>query len=150
MTTSESIRLLQELALSDVELTPQIDEFRLTFERKLQMPLYSDLASMVESGVLHVHSMHAPHLNAEHGHSLRVRGEYLAHSLRICRLLGGSTLVVHPFHLFKSYELTLDYLNGTTLDIWDVLLPDMRALLDQARADGAVIAVENPLSITKR
>ncbi|MCP4539429.1 MAG: sugar phosphate isomerase/epimerase [Chloroflexi bacterium] len=143
MTTSESIHILQELTLSDVELTPQMDEFRLTFERELQLPLYSDLVSIVESGDLTVHSMHAPHLNAEHGHSLRIRGEYLAHSLRICRLLGGSTLVVHPFHLFKSYELTLDYLSGTTRDVWDVLLPDMRALFEQARADNVVISVEN-------
>lgn len=142
-TTEESIRFLQELDLSDVELTLQRHEFYLTFERELRMPFHSDLAAMIESGTLRVHSVHAPDMNAEHGHSLRAREEYLAHSLRVCRHLGGRILVTHPFHLFKSYEGTLDYLTGAVSNVWDALLPGIRSLLEQVRADNIVLSVEN-------
>lgn len=142
-TTKESIRSLRGITLSDVELTLQAQEFYLTFNRGLYMPLLESLMEMVKSDDLRVHSVHAPNMNAEHGHSFRAREEYLIHTLRICRLLGGKIIVVHPFHLFKSYEGTLDYLVGSVPNVWDVLLPGIREVLEQAYAEDIVISVEN-------
>ena len=48
--TLESIQELKELGVQDVELTLQSNEFFLTFERKLCMPILPELLRLVQEG----------------------------------------------------------------------------------------------------
>jgi len=56
--TLESIRLLRENGVSDIELTLQSHEFCFNFKRELQIPIFEHLIEMTGSGVLKVRSLH--------------------------------------------------------------------------------------------
>lgn len=142
-TTAESLEWLAELSLCDVELTLGPSEFYMSFDGDFHIPLFHQLMSSIRDGKLAVWSVHAPRMSAEHGHSTKVRTAYLARSLELCADLGGQVLVTHPFHLFISYEHTLDYLSGNIPDVWQALLPGMCTILREAEAVGISITVEN-------
>jgi hypothetical protein len=55
LSTLASIERLKELNIQDVELTLQQNEFSLTFERKLSMPILPELSALVQSSALVVH-----------------------------------------------------------------------------------------------
>ncbi len=141
--TRQSISILREIGILDVELTLQANEFRLGFDRSLQMPLYPELHQMVQKGALYIHSVHAPHMDAEHGHSLRAREDYLRHTVETAHSLGAQVIVVHPFHLFTSQEAASAYLRGDLSVVDQALLPGIRSLLDQAGTYGIVVSMEN-------
>jgi len=142
--TLESIRQLKELGIQDVELTLQQSEFFLSFERKLSMPILPELSALVQRGEVRVRSVHAPSMNSERsGYSLRARRQLLVHSIEVCRLLGGSLIVIHPFHLFRLYEDALDYLAGDRVLPPSALLPGMNEVLDLAHSAGIRLALEN-------
>jgi sugar phosphate isomerase/epimerase len=141
--TLESIRRLTELGIQEVELTLQADEFFLTFERKLCMPILPELLRLVQAGRLCVRSVHAPSICSPHLTSLWARKQYLIHSIEICNLLGGSTLVVHPLHLLINQESALDYLSGNGISIQSVLLPGIDETVEKAHALNVTLALEN-------
>ena len=142
-TTAESLECLAELSLCDVELTLQPPEFYMSFDGDFRIPLFHQLMSSIHDGKLAVWSVHAPHMNAEHGHSMNARTAYLARSLELCAELGGQVLVTHPFHLFISYEHTLNYLSGSIPDVWQALLPGVRTILHEAEVLGISVTLEN-------
>ena len=143
LSTLESIQQLQKLGVQDVELTLQTNEFSLTFERTLSMPVLSELLVLVQAGQLRVRSVHAPSLNSAHANNLWARKEYLLHSIETCRILGGGLLVVHPSHLLRTQEDALDYLSGDGVLLESALLPGIRQILDQARLANIILALEN-------
>lgn len=102
--TLESISQLRELGLRDVELTLQTNEFLLNLERKLAMPILPELLDQVQAGGLHVRSVHAPAIGAQHSNIYWARREYLRHSIETCQKLGASLLVVHPLHILRTHE----------------------------------------------
>jgi sugar phosphate isomerase/epimerase len=136
-------RAVSELEIGDIELTLQENEFRLGFDRSLRMPLYHDLVEMVQEGVLSIRSIHAPNMNAEHGHSMGARLEYLWQTLEKGCSLGAKVIVAHPFHLFTSYEAAVDYIGGNFADLEQALLPGLRSLLDRADGYDMIVSLEN-------
>ena len=113
MPTLESIQRLGQLGLRDVELTLQSNEFFLTFERKLSMPILPELQALVRCRKFRIRSVHAPLLRAESCYNLWSRLRYLTHSIEVSSLLGAQVVVLHPFHIFRTYEDALAYLaNG--------------------------------------
>jgi len=141
--TLESIQHLKELGIRNVELTLQPNELFLNFERSFSMPSLPDLLTLVHGGQLHVCSVHAPTINAERCYNLWARLKYLAHSVEVCRLLGGRLVVIHPFHLFRCHEDTLNYLAGDGVSLQSALLPGINDVLDQARSANITLALEN-------
>lgn len=141
--TLESIQHLNELAIQDIELTLQTNEFFLTFERKLCMPILPELLRLVQDGELYVRSVHAPAISAAHSNSMWARKQYLLHSIEICRLLGGKILVIHPLHLLQNQESVLDYLSGNGTLLQSVLLPGALEIVEQAQSANVTLALEN-------
>jgi sugar phosphate isomerase/epimerase len=141
--TFESIRQLKQLGIQDIELTLQSNEFRLTFERKLSMPILPELLALVEQNKLNVRSVHAPLMDAERCYNMWARQQFLLHSIETCRLLGGRLVVIHPFHLFRTHEDALRYLAGDCTSLPSALLPEINAALDAAQAAGITLALEN-------
>lgn len=141
--TLESIHRLQELDIRNVELTLQSNEFFLTFERKLGMPILPELLRLVHESELYVGSVHAPSICSAHVTSLWARKQYLIHSIEICNLLEGRTLVVHPLHLFVNQEGAVDYLSGDGIPLQSVLLPDLDEIIEKAHSLNVTLALEN-------
>jgi sugar phosphate isomerase/epimerase len=143
LSTLESIRRLDELGFQDIELTLQSNEFFLTFERKLYMPILPDLLRLVEEGKLCVHSVHAPSICSAHLTSLWARKQYLIHSIEICDLLNSNILVIHPLHLLENQESALDYLSGNRISLHSVLLPGIDEIVEKAHSANVTLALEN-------
>jgi sugar phosphate isomerase/epimerase len=141
--TLESIQRLKELGLQDVELTLQSNEFFLSFERKLSMPILPELLRLVRDGALCVRSVHAPSIGSAHLTSLWARKQYLMHSVGICNLLGGNILVVHPWHLLVNQESAVDYLSGDGILLQSVLLPGLDEIVETAQSLNVTLALEN-------
>ncbi|HEU0292119.1 MAG TPA: sugar phosphate isomerase/epimerase family protein [Anaerolineales bacterium] len=141
--TLPSIRHLNELGIQDIELTLQSNEFLLTFERKLSMPILPELLALVQNSELRVRSVHAPLMDAERCYNLWARLEFLVHSIEVCRLLGGRLVVIHPFHVFRTHEDALAYLDGVCTSLTSALLPGLNDVLDLAHSVGIKLALEN-------
>jgi sugar phosphate isomerase/epimerase len=141
--TLNSIQNLHELGIRDIELTLQANEFSLSFERKLSMPILPDLQSLIQSDKLCVHSVHAPMVRAEHSYNLWSRLRYLSHSIEVCALLGGHIVVIHPFHSFRTHEDALTYLANGKVSLPSSLLPGFNDILEQARSANIILALEN-------
>lgn len=143
LSTLQSINQLRGMGFRDIELVLQANEFYLTFERKLSMPILPELLALVQSGELHVCSIHAPGIRAEHANNFWARKEYLIQSIEVCRLLGGSIVVVHPLHLLTSQESALDYLSSNGTSLQSALLPGINVILEKARSANVTLAMEN-------
>ena len=141
--TLESIHQLNEAGIRTVELTLQQNEFSLTFERKLSMPILPELSARVRNGELCVHSVHAPPTSAERSYNLWARLQLLIHSIETCRLLGAQIVVVHPVHLFRLHEQALEYLAGDCTLLPSALLPGLNQALDLAHFANIKLALEN-------
>jgi|SRR5215212_401178 len=141
--TLESIHQLNELGIQNVELTLQSNEFFLTFERELCMPILPELLKPVEDRKLCVQSIHAPSICSAHLTSLWARKQYLVHSIEICKLLGANILVIHPLHLLVNQESALDYLSGNEILLQSVLLPGVNEIVEKAHSVHVTLAMEN-------
>ena len=141
--TLESIRQLKQLGIQDIELTLQSNEFSLTFERKLSMPILPELLAMVQSKELYMRSVHAPLMDAERCYNLWARLQFLIHSIETCRLLGGRMVVIHPFHIFRTHEDALEYLAGNCSSLHSVLLLGIDDALHLAHSADIKLALEN-------
>jgi sugar phosphate isomerase/epimerase len=141
--TLESIRRLNELGIQNIELTLQSNEFFLTFERKLSMPILPELLRLIQDGKLCVHSVHAPAICPAHLTSLWARKQYLIHSIEICNLLNSRVLVIHPMHLLVNQESGLDYLSGNGGLLQSVLLPGVDEIMEKAHSAAVILALEN-------
>lgn len=141
--TLESLRQLRQLGFHEVELTLQFNEFFLTLERKLSMPILPGLLEQVQAGQLRVRSIHAPAIGAQHSNSDWARREYLRHSIETCQTLGAGLLVVHPLHILRSHEAALAYLSRDGVSLQASWLPGLPEILAQAQAAGIVLALEN-------
>ena len=141
--TLESILQLKQLGVQDIELTIQSNEFGLTFERKLSMPILPELLALVEQRMLNVRSVHAPLMDAERCYNMWARQQFLLHSIETCRLLGGQLVVIHPFHLFRTHEDALQYLAGDCSSLPSTLLPGINEALDAAQSAAIRLALEN-------
>ncbi|MCC7360588.1 MAG: sugar phosphate isomerase/epimerase [Anaerolineales bacterium] len=130
------------MGVTELELTLQASEFYQTYFGDFRFSLADQLRELVSQARLRVNSMHAPHLSPEHAHSTRARLAYLRRCLDLGADLGCRFLVVHPFHLFVSYEHAQHYLTGG-LPVWDALLPGFSDVLHAAEAGGQIIALEN-------
>ena len=141
--TLESIHRLKALGIQDIELTLQQNEFSLTFERKLSMPILPELSALVQNSELQVRSVHAPPNTERSGYNLWARLQLLIHSIEVCRLLGGRIVVVHPFHLFRIHEQALEYLAGDCALLSSALLPGLYEALELAHFADIKLALEN-------
>lgn len=141
--TLQSIQHLNELGIQDIELTLQSNEFLLTFERQLSMPILPELVAMVEANELRVRSVHAPLMAAERCYNLWARLQFLIHSIEVCRLLGGGLVVIHPFHVFRTHEDALKFLAGECTSLPAALLPGLNDVLDMAHSVDIKLALEN-------
>ena len=143
LSTLKSIRQLNEIGVHDIELTLQANEFFLTFERKLSMPILPELLALVQGGKLCVRSVHAPSICSAHLTSLWARKQYLIHSIEICNLLGSNVLVIHPMHVLLDQESALDYLSGDETPLPSLLLPGIDEIVEKAQSVNVILALEN-------
>ena len=141
--TLQSIQHLNELGIQDIELTLQSNEFLLTFERKLSMPILPELLALVAANELQIRSVHAPLMAAERCYNLWARLQFLIHSLEVCHLLGGRLVVIHPFHVFRMHEDALAYLAGECASLSSALLPGISDVLEMAHSFDIKLALEN-------
>lgn len=141
--TLESIRHLKELGIRAVELTLQPNEFHLTFQRTLHMPVLPELLKRVQEGELHIGSVHAPAIFHAHANHFWARRQYLLHAIDVCRQLGASMLVVHPLHLLLHQEAALDYLSGNGTRLASALLPGAEEIIEKAHSVNVSLAMEN-------
>lgn len=143
LSTLKSIRQLNEIGVHDIELTLQSNEFFLTFERKLSMPILPELLALVQGGKLCVRSVHAPSICSAHLTSLWARKQYLIHSIEICNLLGSNVLVIHPMHVLLDQESARDYLSGYETLLQSLLLPGIDEIVEKAQSANVMLALEN-------
>lgn len=141
--TLESIQHLNEIGVRDVELTLQANEFFVKFDREFSMPILHELLALVQSGRLCVRSVHAPMTRADRCYNLWARIKHLEHAVEVCHLLGGQVVVVHPEHLFRTYEDTMGYLANNGVSLQASLLPGIKTILDQVHSANMVLALEN-------
>ena len=141
--TLESIQNLNKLGLREIELTLQPDEFHLTFERTLRMPILTELIRLVQAEKLRVRSIHAPAIFHAHANHLWARRQYLLHAIEVCSKLGASILVLHPLHLLLHQEIALEYLSGNGTSLAFALLPGAYEIIDRAHAATVTLAMEN-------
>jgi sugar phosphate isomerase/epimerase len=141
--TLQSIKHLKALGIQDIELTLQSNEFLLTFERRLSMPILPELLALVEAKELKVRSVHAPLMAAERCYNLWARLQFLVHSIEVCRQLGGQLVVIHPFHVFRTHEDALAYLAGECASLPSAVLPGMGHILEMAHSANIKLALEN-------
>ena len=141
--TLKSIQQLRALGIQDIELTLQQHEFSLTFERKLSMPILPELEALIQNGELCLRSVHAPMIPSERAYNLWSRLNHLEHSIEICSHLGAQLVVVHPFHLFRTHEDALRYLEKDRGSLSPALLPGILDVFEQARFANVILALEN-------
>ncbi len=139
----DSIRHLQQLGIRDVELTLQPNEFHLTFQRELYMPILPELRELVESEQLRVRSVHAPAIFHAHANHLWARKQNILYAIEICRQLGAGILVIHPLHLLQHQEIALEYLAGNETCLQDALLPGTNEIMEIAQSAHVLLAMEN-------
>lgn len=142
-TTAESLAKLAALEVEDIELTLQTAEFYQTYAGDFRFDLAGPLVDRISDEQLWVNSIHAPPLAAEHAHSTAARLAYLRRCLRLCSELSCRVLVVHPYHLFVSYEQAVTFLTGGPITVWEALLPDLRSALHEAETLGLTVTLEN-------
>lgn len=142
-TTEDSLKILSELSISQIELVLQRHDFFMTYSGNFKITWQSVLIPAIEDGRFHVRSVHAPLMDAEHGHSNKARLLYLERCIALCAELNSPVLVVHPFHLLENYERTLEYLSGKIDDVNKILLPGVRDALDFAHQLLVDVALEN-------
>jgi sugar phosphate isomerase/epimerase len=140
--TLDSIHHLQKLGIQDIELTLQPNEFQLTFQRELFMPILPDLRELVESNKLRVRSIHAPAIFHAHANNLWARKQNILYAIEICRQLDASILVVHPLHFMQHQEIALEYLAGN-VSLQSALLPGTSEMIDSAQTADVILAMEN-------
>lgn len=143
LSTLDSIKRLKELGIQDVELTLQSNEFFVTFNRELSMPILPDLVQLVQSGKLCVRSVHAPMTRSYHCYNLWSRMKHLEYAIEVCQLLGGQVVVVHPEHLFRTYEDAIEYLSSDGVSLHTSLLPGIKHILDLVQSKKMILALEN-------
>jgi len=141
--TLRSIQRLHELGIQDIELTLQTNEFQLTFERNISIPILPELLSLIKDSKLRIYSVHAPMILAERCYNLWARLQLLIHSIEVCHKLGGGIVVIHPFHIFQIHENALDYFSGNHTSLKSILLPRIDDVLELARSANIKLAVEN-------
>lgn len=141
--TSQTIRRIHDLGFKAVEVMIQDSELNYDFHRHVDLKLFRELGKIVEDHGLSVGSLHAPLLSSGQAFSTRVRREILASSLEAASMLGGNTLIIHPHHLFLSYEDACKFLSSSDLGIQDLVLPGFPSFLAKAEGYGIRVALEN-------
>jgi sugar phosphate isomerase/epimerase len=141
--TLDSIHHFQDLNIQDIELSLQPNEFHLTFQRELFMPILPELRELVESGELRVRSVHAPAIFHAHANNLWARKQNILYAIEICKQLGASVLVVHPVDFLQHYEIALEYLAENGTDLQAALLPGTSEMMESAQAANVILAMEN-------
>lgn len=141
--TKEAIVRIHELGFSLVEITVQDSELNYDFHRRTDLLHFRELATQVHELGLSVISVHAPFLSGVAAFSSKTRGEILLRSMEITSMLGGDEMVVHPYHVFRTYERACSFLLQNTQQPSGFTLPEFSSVLKRARDLGVRIGIEN-------
>lgn len=87
--------------------------------------------------------MHAPLLSAEQVFSTRARSDILHSSLEVASIFEADMVIIHPHHFFVSYETAHKFLTSSNGTIYDFILPDFSAALDEAEKENVCLAMES-------
>ncbi len=88
-------------------------------------------------------SLHAPPLASVESFSQRARAEILLKTLEMAALLQGNEVIVHPHHIFRSYEDACSFLSNELSEISEFTISELSPILNRAGEHGVGIAIEN-------
>lgn len=88
-------------------------------------------------------SVHAPFLRGTEVFSSAARMQILQYSLDITRIIHGTTLVLHPYHIFSSYEGAVRFFSTPSKKVDEFVLPEFPSLVERAESANIIVAIEN-------
>lgn len=141
--TREAIVRIASLGFKQVEVTVQDAELNYDFHRRIAKNFFEELAHLVHDSGLQVVSLHSPPMSSVQAFSSKARSDIMTRTLEIAARLRADELVVHPYHIFKSYEDSCRFFSDESLKIMDFVLPDLPSLVNKAEEHGIQIAIEN-------
>ncbi len=133
----------QELGFAQVELVIQASDIDFSFDRQVRMDFYRKLRRILRDHSIGVGSVHSPFLNGTDAFSAKSRVQILQHSAEITQMVQGDTLVLHPYHIFSSYEGAIRFFSAHSRRVEELLLPKFLAFLRKAKNSNITIAIEN-------
>ncbi len=142
-TTKDALERASALGFSFIEITLQNAEIGYGFQKKVNMERFIHLAKHAKTLGLRVTSLHAPFMTPEQVFSSKVRSHILFSSLEIARIFGADELVIHPYHLFSSYEHALRALASPKMRLTDNVLEEIPEFLNLCEQHRVVLAFEN-------
>jgi len=141
--TREAVHRIAKLGFKHVEVTVQDSELNYDFYRRTDMDYFEELRSLVHELGLRVTSLHAPQLSAVQTFSSKASHEIMTRFLEIASLFQGDLLVVHPYHIFRSYEVACSFLSDDSPGTGNFMVPEFPSVLANAKENGLRIAIEN-------
>ncbi len=141
--TRYAIEKARALGFSTVEITLQNVEIGYDFHRTVKVSRFKDLARELKKLGLQATSVHAPFMTPEQVFSSKARSQILLSSLNITRIFEANEMIVHPYHLFASYEDAVRSLNSAKAHIPRSFLQSTAELLNLSEKYGILVALEN-------
>lgn len=141
--TKEAVHRIAKLGFKQVEITVQGPELNYDFYRQPDMDYFEELRDLVHESGLTVVSLHAPQLSGVQAFSSKARREVMTRFLEIASLFQGNLLVVHPYHIFRSYEAACSFLSDDSPGAGNFMVSEFPHVLANAKKNGLRIAIEN-------
>lgn len=141
--TDEALARIASLGFSQAEITIQSSDLGYDFHRRFDSEHFEEMGRKVRDLGVRVGSLHGPRLSGVDAFSSRARGEILLRTLEIASNLESDEIVVHPYHVFQSYEKAYSFLSEPTSRLMDSVLPGFLSLLQRAKEGGIRVGIEN-------
>ncbi len=141
--TSAALARVARLGFKQAEVTIQDLELDYNFHKLVKSHYFEDLRDLARKLGLRVTSLHAPSLSSVQTFSYRARRDILVKCLDAGALLGADEVVVHPYHVFRSYEEACSFFSKESSSIDESTLPGLPMTLQHAEELGLTIAMEN-------
>lgn len=141
--TDEALARIARLGFSQAEITIQTSDLGYDFHRRFDTEHLEKLSRKTKDLRLRVGSLHGPLLSGVDAFSSKARGEILRRTLEIASIFESDEVVVHPYHVFQSYESACSFFSEPSSQLKDAVLPEFLSLLGRAEAYDVNIAIEN-------
>ncbi len=141
--TEDALVRIALLGFNQAEITIQNSDLNYDFHRHFQLDHLERLRNVIHGEGLRVASLHAPPLTSVESFSQRARAEILLKTLEMAALFQGNEVIVHPYHIFRSYEDACSFLSNESSEISEFAISELLPLLNRAREYGIRIAMEN-------
>lgn len=140
--TIHAIERIHRLGFSSFELTIQESDMDYEFSGTRGKDFFQRILRLTRRLNLRASTVHAPYLSAVQMFSEKIRAEIIYKALEGASFLESELLIIHPYHIFSSYEKAISFLNGK-LSLERALLLGFKTILHKAEKENVIVAIEN-------